>query len=36
LFFALLFLFVRVLPAISIFEMRALVSETEEESAKKV
>jgi len=30
LFFALLFLFVRVLPAISIFEMRALVSETEE------
>jgi molybdopterin-containing oxidoreductase family membrane subunit len=35
LFFALLFLFVRVLPAISIFEMRALVSETEGESGKR-
>jgi len=34
LFFALLFLFVRVLPAISIFEMRALVSETRERHEK--
>jgi molybdopterin-containing oxidoreductase family membrane subunit len=34
LFFTLLFLFVRVLPAISIFEMRALVSETEGEGGK--
>jgi molybdopterin-containing oxidoreductase family membrane subunit len=31
LFFALLFLFIRVLPVISIFEMRELVAETERE-----
>ena len=35
LFLSLLFLFIRVLPMISIFEMRALVTETEEEAHAK-
>jgi molybdopterin-containing oxidoreductase family membrane subunit len=35
LFLSLLFLFIRVLPMISIFEMRALVTETEEEARRE-